>query len=270
MRTKNARAIDEIEAAYMADVKRVPLVGWFAQRFIEYPARTRVDCIACGRSMWFPKCKAHLYKTCGDECAKRKFELVKNARKRKCEICGKEFVPRSTQLRNGQGKLCSSKCRSVALLPLLQTPEASAKAVATMAEMRKRGEIKYLRGPDSPCWTGGKKAARLRRIPKHKEYVKKNADRVRAWVHNRRVRKQALGKLPTNTVAMLKKLQCGKCAICRKKLGEGRECHLDHIVPLARNGRNEFHNVQLLCRQCNTHKSAKVPHVFMQSRGFLL
>ena len=46
--------------------------------------------------------------------------------------------------------------------------------------------------------------------------------------------------------------------------------HLDHKVPLAAGGANEFGNLQLLCPRCNLAKSARDPLDFMQSRGFLL
>ena len=34
----------------------------------------------------------------------------RSLRKRKCLVCGNEFIPRGTQLRSGQGKYCSQKC----------------------------------------------------------------------------------------------------------------------------------------------------------------
>lgn len=66
----------------------------------------------------------------------------------------------------------------------------------------------------------------------------------------------------------LYELQRGKCACCCKPLGNNY--HLDHRVPLARGGRNEDCNMQLLRAKCNMQKSAKDPIEFMQERGFLL
>lgn len=34
----------------------------------------------------------------------------RSSRKRKCQVCGNEFIPRGTQLRAGHGKFCSQKC----------------------------------------------------------------------------------------------------------------------------------------------------------------
>jgi len=39
--------------------------------------------------------------------------LRKNKRQRSCVICGSLFIPRTTQLRDGVGKLCSQKCNAI-------------------------------------------------------------------------------------------------------------------------------------------------------------
>ena len=41
-------------------------------------------------------------------------------------------------------------------------------------------------------------------------------------------------------------------------------------MPLARGGKHEASNLQLLCPPCNMSKNAKHPIDFMQQRGFLL
>lgn len=45
----------------------------------------------------------------------------------------------------------------------------------------------------------------------------------------------------------------GKCQVC----GETENLHVDHIVPVARGGKTEPGNLQLLCRFCNISKGAK-------------
>ena len=96
-----------------------------------------------------------------------------------------------------------------------------------------------------------------------------NPDAARIYAHNRRALKnQCGGKLSHNIREKLFKLQKGKCACCKKPLGD--DCHLDHIVPLSKGGSNTDDNIQLLTQRCNNQKHAKDPIDFMQSRGFLI
>ena len=89
------------------------------------------------------------------------------------------------------------------------------------------------------------------------------------WESNRRARKRASGgKLSEGITEKLFKLQKGKCACCKQKLGD--DYHLDHVMPLALGGSNTDENMQLLRSECNLKKNAKHPVDFMQSRGFLL
>lgn len=45
--------------------------------------------------------------------------------------------------------------------------------------------------------------------------------------------------------------------LCRS-CGTTQKLTVDHIVPLSRGGTNDLDNLQLLCRSCNSIKSAKV------------
>lgn len=100
-------------------------------------------------------------------------------------------------------------------------------------------------------------------------YKAANPEKQRVHDQNRRARKrQAGGKLSPDIEAKLLKLQKGKCACCRQKLGD--DYHLDHILPLALGGTNTNENMQLLRAGCNQQKYAKHPVEFMQQRGFLL
>jgi 5-methylcytosine-specific restriction endonuclease McrA len=66
----------------------------------------------------------------------------------------------------------------------------------------------------------------------------------------------------------LYKMQKGRCAACRVSLRRGY--HVDHINALARGGRNEKTNIQLLCAPCNRRKHTKSPEEFMRELGSLL
>ena len=96
-----------------------------------------------------------------------------------------------------------------------------------------------------------------------------NPSKILAIKHNRRARKLTNGgKLSPDIRDRLMALQNGRCAVCRTKIKD--KSHLDHVIPIAKGGRNDDENVQLLCPPCNLQKHIKDPIEFMQSRGFLL
>lgn len=241
-------------------------MGWFDERFIPSESRLRFDCEHCSKGMWFPKCKHGKYKTCSPECANAMRDAARSSRIRPCENCGADFAPRLTQTRAGHGRFCSQVC-NVSARDALLSPESKLKAKAVVAAMREAGLIKQPRGEESASWKGGIEAFKERNARKIAEYKRKNKDKVAAWSANRR--KRGAGKLPSTTVADLMRLQKGKCAVCHVQLSKAG-VHLDHVFPLAKGGRNERENVQLLCPTCNTKKAAKNPTDFMQEMGYLL
>lgn len=101
-------------------------------------------------------------------------------------------------------------------------------------------------------------------------YREKNPEKVKAWRHNQRVKRASCeGVLSADIASKLFIFQKGKCAVCKKRIRK-LNYHIDHIIPLARGGRNVDGNVQLTCPKCNLEKGHKDPIAFMQERGFLL
>lgn len=93
------------------------------------------------------------------------------------------------------------------------------------------------------------------------------SDHRRAAKARRRVR-EAGGGFTAGDVAAILKAQRRRCAWCAVKLEPGY--HVDHVQPLARGGRNERRNLQVLCPPCNRRKSWRDPVVFAQAEGRLL
>lgn len=99
-----------------------------------------------------------------------------------------------------------------------------------------------------------------------KKWVKSNPDQIRLKRHKRRALE--VGRVSKDIIQKLSEAQRGKCANCRCLLGA--DFHLDHIVPLARNGAHADENMQLLCAACNWSKSSKDPIRWAQEQGRLL
>lgn len=101
-----------------------------------------------------------------------------------------------------------------------------------------------------------------------REWFAKNPEKRVIYQQNRDAKINKSGKLSTDLISKLLKLQRGMCVCCGAPLGE--DYHLDHINPLSLGGMNIDTNMQLLTATCNMQKHKKHPVDFMQSRGFLL
>ncbi len=90
---------------------------------------------------------------------------------------------------------------------------------------------------------------------------------ARVGVAARRAREAACGGTITpEDIAEATTRQKGRCAECGEK---HRRLEADHIIPLARGGRNDRGNLQMLCRSCNARKGARDPLEWAASRGRL-
>jgi len=65
---------------------------------------------------------------------------------------------------------------------------------------------------------------------------------------------QDAGRFTLNEWEYIKWLYNYKCAMCQKKV----KLTVDHIIPVSKGGRNEFENLQPLCKSCNSKKSNKI------------
>lgn len=245
-------------------------MSWFEERFEQREGRLRFDCLSCGRGMWFPTSKHGKYLTCGAECSSELRQKERDTRKRNCLTCGAVFFPRTGQIAAGIGKYCSQKCNPSHRS--MNTPEAQEKARSAWKKTFESGSMNLARGERNPRWKGGPEAAYRRKVEdgrlrnQLRAYRAKNPEKVREWESRRQGRK--VGRLPRGTIQKLGSLQRWRCCICRK--GIKSKYHVDHIVPLARGGKHEPSNLQLLCPSCNVRKSAKDPIDYMQQVGFLL
>lgn len=183
-----------------------------------------------------------------------------------CDTCGKVFRPRSTKT-----KFCSIACNTIGI-GLILSEEVRAKRLAGTLKAHEEGRVPHLKGSDKPNWKGGRKAYQQRRNASGeaaatlRAYRKANPDKVREFSKRRNGLK--LDRLPRGTLPAIRAAQRNKCAICATSLKD--VSHVDHIMPLARGGKHEPRNIQMLCGHCNVTKSARDPIEHMRSLGRLL
>lgn len=98
---------------------------------------------------------------------------------------------------------------------------------------------------------------------------KANMDKAAMSRRLRKHRVRAAGRAPTTEQIMrLLDLQRSMCASCQVDIRSTYQ--IDHIHPVSKGGTNAIANIQLLCRPCNTKKSAKDPLVWAKENGKLL
>lgn len=225
-----------------------------------------VECKYCRKEFNVPPSRVWRSNYCSDPCRQRAKEIIdavkKVKRQRNCLQCNRLFVPRLYQIKTGGGKYCSAACRNSGILPRLQTPEAKKKSKDTYKKNLGAGLIKHPSGDVHPKWKGGAKETIKRRIADGrakksvKQYRSKNPDKVREWSTTRQSRKT--GRLPRGTVKAIGERQGWKCVYCTVDVST--KYHVDHIHPLAKGGKHEPQNIQILCPSCNVKKSSKVDY----------
>ena len=233
--------------------------------------RTKKLC-RCGRWFTLPSCHAIRHKSCTAECLRHTRDMRKQQRARPCQECGKEFSPRTTQIRDGIGRFCSRSCSSLAFCRTETRKERDKKSGETYKKSLAAGKFTMASGPAHPQWTGGAAVARRRQVTSGKgkarsaRYRRANPHRVAEWAQKRSGKKT--GRLPRGTVSLLFRRQRERCAFCASSIKGGY--HVDHVMPMHLGGLHEPNNLQLLCPSCNVRKWALHPVEFAQRNGRLL
>ena len=100
-----------------------------------------------------------------------------------------------------------------------------------------------------------------------KEHPEELSGIDRAHKHKRKAQKKAVGGsyTPQQIQEQLKR-QKARCHYCKVKL---EKYHVDHVIPLARGGSNDIHNIVLACPTCNMHKHDKLLHEWLEGGRLL-
>lgn len=144
----------------------------------------------------------------------------------------------------------------------------SSKACVECVRLANQSKSKGLRRRS----TGGKRQRDPEeRLRAQRKYLAKDGNRAKhqSYIRNRRAKQRAAPGLHTGEeINDLFRKQKGKCAYCRRPLGD--EFEVDHIMPIALGGSNWISNIQLTCKSCNRKKNAKHPIEFAKEINLLL
>ncbi|WP_176489764.1 HNH endonuclease [Mobilicoccus massiliensis] len=103
-------------------------------------------------------------------------------------------------------------------------------------------------------------ANREHRAEWHAEYHKANPHLRTAGLYRRRggTSEHVITLRDLNRLRYFR--QNNQCALCSEPFTDApKSVHLDHIIPIARNGSHSIGNVQWLCSWCNKSKSNLLP-----------
>ena len=95
-----------------------------------------------------------------------------------------------------------------------------------------------------------------------------NRDKSRANVRRRRAMRHLNGSVMTS--AEQRKWESAQpkvCCYCGVDCAE--KYHIDHVVPIAKGGEHQAHNLAIACPSCNQRKGAKDVSEFLEGRSFL-
>lgn len=154
---------------------------------------------------------------------------------KQCLYCHKEFYAKRDNIKRGWGKFCSNKCKWLFKKDKPIPWFKGIKYKATPGSFKK-GLVPW-------NYKGG--------ISKTKEY---------AAFYKRRRKLLQRNIFPKHTLkewVELKKQYNYTCPCCNRKEPEIK-LTIDHIIPLAKNGKDTQDNIQPLCVSCNSKKNTKI------------
>lgn len=107
-------------------------------------------------------------------------------------------------------------------------------------------------------------------------WKKRHPDKVKLMRQANKVMRSKIGKLSVQTIQMvyednIKKYGTLTCYLCERPIEFGQD-HLEHKIPLSRNGTNNKENLDIACQKCNLSKGSKTEkeykELFFHLRAF--
>ena len=218
-------------------------------------------CPACGASLAHRKSDT---KYCDKKCAwayktrdeVKRYGKVSAARDAwvasdpRCAACGDSIAHKSTN-----AKYCDFACMGV-VARQSRGYSVPARRVPRVVLLRWGFENPHPRGSaafDRWRYLSNQEA----RLEQAREYSRRSPEANAARRSRRRAAMQGAGSclVRSRDIARMRSRQGGRCYYCD---GVTAEMHVDHVLPLARGGRNAVGNLVLACASCNLSKSDKL------------
>jgi len=142
--------------------------------------------------------------------------------------------------------------------------------ILTVSELTQAGDIFLLRFICPSCNTEQFEGYPLKSCSKCEKdltlYILNLPSKTRLLVGSRRKTRQRIGK---RIIRALFDLCEGKCGYCQTPFS-GEEYQVEHIVPVSVGGTNDFPNLILACKRCNSVAGSKCFNSFEIKREYIL
>lgn len=229
---------EQCRAPFRAQRNRAPKVRFCSRECFKAARRANstavtINCVRCGKERTIPKCKVGKVTGCGMKCRDQRQQKI-------CVRCLQPFLVHA--FRAEDASFCSRQCASTAKRSPAQ---AKTKCCLKCKVEKAHDEFKpYPRSPDGRMATCRDCRGDINRAHR------------RAKINTVRLGEPRY--IPTNgffTAAQWESLKafCGfRCLACKRQVN----LIADHVIPLARKGRDSIDNIQPLCEPCNHKKCA--------------
>ncbi len=213
----------------------------------------------CTRECWFAWWKEEGKKN----KRKRKHEKEKGKAEkytRTCEVCGKTYI-------DSRALTCSEECQRKRYNEKQKQSETYG---WTEEKNQKNRERKGIVLHVAECEECGKEFEyyATKENKGYRKYCNKKCTDVMLKRTARAIRRLRINTNTKDRISLVKLINYsrGVCSICGCKVVKTKKSEykpngatVDHIIPLAKGGTHTWDNVQLACRDCNSHKSDKMP-----------
>lgn len=184
-------------------------------------------------------------------------EIKKRSERKRREKYPEFFKQKSAEYYQENADAIKTKVKAYNKANIEIIADRKRKKYSRLTDLQKaeRSEIRRQRWKNNP-------ELREAAYEKAKIYREKNADLVRSHKTNRAAQLRDLDqKITSQSISAIRLFQQNRCLYCDADCSS--EFHVDHIVPLSREGTNEIANLAIACPSCNLRKQARPPLVFL-------
>ena len=187
-----------------------------------------------------------------------KDKTKKDGRTSTCKICARERTRKWTKANPEQARTTVKAC-------WLKNKDSYKKQQAEYRDENhdkiQEGKRRYYQVNKEKIYIltrNWKKANKAKESEYHKKWKRNNKDTVLAGDMRRRARRRNAPVIENVSRMAVYERDNGICYLCDKPVAL-EDLHIDHVIPLSRNGEHSYRNMKTAHAECNLRKGTKLP-----------